>query len=82
MLDFAIEDAISAGFGQVCFVIRKDIEEAFRAEVSQKHAGFIINKNNATASDVLALIKLVSETVYAQTGVRLEPEVRIIGAEG
>lgn len=52
------------------------------AEVSQKHAGFIINKNNATASDVLALIKLVTETVYAQTGVTLEPEVRIIGAEG
>lgn len=41
LLDFAIEDAISAGFGQVCFVIRKDIEEAFRAEVSQKHEGKI-----------------------------------------
>ncbi|MBO4276908.1 MAG: UDP-N-acetylmuramate dehydrogenase [Clostridia bacterium] len=51
------------------------------AEVSQKHAGFIINKNNAAASDVLALIKLVTETVREQTGVTLEPEVRIIGAE-
>ena len=41
LLDFAIEDAIAAGFGQVCFVIRKDIEEAFRAEVSKKHEGKI-----------------------------------------
>ena len=39
LLDFAIEDALAAGFAQVCFVIRKDIEEAFKAEVSQKHEG-------------------------------------------
>ena len=51
------------------------------AEVSEKHAGFIINKNNATASDVLALIKLVTDTVLEKTGVLLEPEVKIIGAE-
>ena len=41
LLDFAIEDAISAGFAQVCFVIRKDIEEEFKAQVSQKHEGKI-----------------------------------------
>lgn len=48
------------------------------AQVSTKHAGFIINKNNASADDVIALIKYVSDTVYDKTGVRLEPEVRII----
>ena len=48
------------------------------AEVSEKHAGFIINKNKATAKDILKLIYTVSDTVYEKTGVRLEPEVRII----
>ena len=41
LLDFAIEDAISAGFEQVVFVIRKDIEAEFKAEVSGKHEGKI-----------------------------------------
>ncbi|MBQ0110044.1 MAG: UDP-N-acetylmuramate dehydrogenase [Clostridiales bacterium] len=48
------------------------------AEVSEKHAGFIINKSNATAADVLSLVKFVSDTVFEKTGVRLEPEIRII----
>ena len=48
------------------------------AEVSEKHAGFIINKSNATATDVLSLVKFVSDTVFEKTGVRLEPEIRII----
>ena len=49
------------------------------AQVSEKHAGFIVKTGEATAADVLALIRRVQDAVEAQTGVRLEPEVRIIG---
>lgn len=49
------------------------------AEVSEKHAGFIINVDNAKAADVLAVIKHVQETVKKDHGVDLETEVRIIG---
>ncbi len=49
------------------------------ARVSLKHTGFIVNEGDATAQDVLDLIKLVQMTVKAKTGVMLEPEVRIIG---
>ncbi len=49
------------------------------AEVSKKHAGFIVNTGDATAKDVLDLIKYVQETVFEKFGVRLEPEVRLIG---
>ena len=49
------------------------------AQVSEKHAGFIINYNNATSTDVTDLLRLVSDTVFEQTGVRLEPEIRVIG---
>jgi len=48
------------------------------AEVSVKHAGFVINTGGATCADVLALIEKIQKTVYASTGVTLEPEVRII----
>ncbi len=48
------------------------------AEVSTLHAGFIINKGNATATDILKLITLVQNTVYDKFGVKLEPEIRII----
>ena len=52
------------------------------AEVSEKHAGFIINKNHATFDDVLHLIGIVQDTVYRAYGVELEPEVKILrGAE-
>ncbi len=51
------------------------------AEVSVKHAGFVINKNNATVEDVLGLIALVQKKVKEETGVTLEPEVRIIKKE-
>jgi len=47
------------------------------AAVSEKHAGFIVNKGNATASDVKELIQTVSQRVYEKSGIRLEPEVRI-----
>ncbi len=45
------------------------------AEVSKKHAGFVINKGNASCSDVLKLIESVKEKVLTEKGVLLEPEV-------
>ncbi|MFG6120523.1 UDP-N-acetylmuramate dehydrogenase [Thalassobacillus sp. B23F22_16] len=51
------------------------------AEVSTKHAGFIVNKNNATTSDYIALIEHVQKTVKEKFGVDLEREVRIIGED-
>lgn len=48
------------------------------AQVSEKHAGFVINRGGATCGDVLAVIESVQETVYQKTGVRLEPEVKIV----
>lgn len=49
------------------------------AQISPLHAGFIINTGNATASDIIDLMEVVRGTVYEQSGVMLEPEVRIIG---
>ncbi len=49
------------------------------AEVSTKHCGFVINKGNATATDIYELIHQVGDKVYSQFGVKLEPEVRMIG---
>jgi len=48
------------------------------ARVSEKHAGFIINYDNATSSDILELIDFVKETVKKEKGVTLTPEVRIL----
>lgn len=47
------------------------------AQVSEKHCGFVVNKGNATAADVLAVINDVQDAVFKHAGVRLEPEVRI-----
>ena len=47
--------------------------------ISEKHAGFIINKGNATATDITDLMVLIQKSVYKKFGVRLEPEVKIIG---
>lgn len=49
------------------------------AQVSQKHAGFVVNTGNATAADILALIAHIQQVVREQTGVELEMEVRILG---
>lgn len=51
------------------------------AEVSQKHSGFVINTGNATAQDVLDVIKHVQDEVKNQFGVELKTEVRIIGED-
>lgn len=47
------------------------------AAVSTKHAGFAVNLGGATAGDVKTLLKSVSDIVYSQSGIRLEPEIRI-----
>lgn len=47
------------------------------AQVSEKHAGFVINKGNATCSDVLNLCKACSDKVFEETGVKLEMEIRV-----
>ena len=49
------------------------------AQVSEKHAGFVINTGGATCADVKELIRQVQERVLAEKGVRLETEVKIIG---
>ena len=51
------------------------------AQVSKKHCGFVVNKGEATAADVLTLIKDVQETVLKQFGVKLEPEVKMNSSE-
>ena len=48
------------------------------AQVSEKHAGFVINRGGATCADILAVIEHVQDTVERVHGVRLEPEVRIL----
>lgn len=48
-----------------------------QAAVSEKHAGFVVNLGGATAADVLATMGLVQDTVEKNSGIRLEPEVRI-----
>lgn len=49
------------------------------AQVSEKHANFIVNAGEATAADIEELIKEVQAAVESKTGVRLQPEVRIVG---
>lgn len=49
------------------------------AEVSTKHAGFIVNTGNATSTDVLNLIKHIQDVIYDKFGVKLETEIKILG---
>ena len=51
------------------------------AQISEKHANFIVNKNKACASDVLALIKRAQEKVKEHYGIELQPEVKFLGFE-
>ena len=51
------------------------------AQVSEKHAGFIVNIGGATASDILELMRQVEQRVFEQFGVHLEPEVHILGED-
>ena len=49
------------------------------AKVSDLHANFIVNENNATANDVVQLIEKIQKTVNDKTGVKLEPELKFVG---
>lgn len=49
------------------------------AQVSEKHAGFVINRGGATCADILKLTEQIKETVLRETGVTLELEVRTLG---
>ena len=51
------------------------------AQVSEKHAGFVINRGSARASDVLELMHEIKKRVYEATGIVLEPEIRILGED-
>lgn len=51
------------------------------AKVSEKHAGFVVNFNDATAKDVIELIKYVKEKVYEKKGIKIEEEIKIIGEQ-
>ena len=52
-----------------------------KAQVSDKHAGFVVNLGNVKAKDILDLIDVVKSTVYSKFGVMLEEEVKILGDE-
>jgi UDP-N-acetylmuramate dehydrogenase len=49
------------------------------AQISEKHAGFLINKGHATAAQIRSLMREVERRVYESSGVRLTPEVELIG---
>ena len=51
------------------------------AQVSQKHAGFIINRGNATSGDVKALVNEIKAKVYEETGVTLQCEIKFVGED-
>ena len=70
------ENYIAAKLIDECGLKGKSIGDA---QVSEKHAGFIINKGNATASDVIKLIDYVVETVKEKTGYEIKREIIIIG---
>lgn len=48
------------------------------AQVSEKHAGFVVNRGGAACADVLELVRQVREQVFRQTGVELEMEVKVL----
>ena len=52
-----------------------------RAQVSQRHANFIVNRGGASAGDVIDLVEQIRKKVNATFGIKLEPEVRIVGEE-
>ena len=49
------------------------------AMISEKHANYIVNTGDATAKDILELLFLTQEKVRKETGVKLEPEVKVVG---
>ena len=51
------------------------------AQVSHKHAGFIVNTGNASANDVMELIAIIKKAAWEQFGVDLQPEIRVVGEQ-
>jgi UDP-N-acetylmuramate dehydrogenase len=49
------------------------------AQISERHANFIVNRGKATAHDILELIALVQEKVWQEKSIKLEPEIRVVG---
>jgi len=72
------EDDYAARLIEACGLKGKRIGGAV---VSEKHANFIINENDATAQDIESLIKLIQQTVEEEQGVMLQPEARIVGEQ-
>ena len=70
------EDYITAKIIDECGLKGKQIGGA---KVSEKHAGFIINENNATSNDILELIDYVQKEVLKQTGKKIKLEIEIVG---
>lgn len=73
-----LPDAPAAKYIEECGLKGKQIG---KAQVSEKHANFIINLGGATASDVYSLINLVKKTVFEKSGINLELEVKLLGFE-
>ena len=72
------EGYITAELIDKCGLKGYNVGEAY---VSEKHAGFIINKGNATAKDVLELIDIVKKKVYEKFNVNIELEIEILGED-
>jgi len=53
-----------------------------KAKISEKHANFIVNLGGATAKDILSLMEIMQKRVLQDTGIRLEPEIKIAGENG
>lgn len=70
------EDYITAKLIDQCGLKGYNIGDAY---VSEKHAGFIVNKGNATACDVLKLIEYVKEEVYKKFNKKIELEIEVLG---
>ena len=51
------------------------------AQVSMKHAGFLVNNNGTSSQDYLMLMRKVQQIVLERAGVSLEPEVKVLGEE-
>jgi UDP-N-acetylmuramate dehydrogenase len=49
------------------------------AMISKKHANFIVNTGGASAKDILALLCMARDTVKRETGIELEPEIKVVG---
>ena len=72
------KDYITAELIDKCNLKGYNIGDAY---ISEKHAGFIVNKGNATAKDVIKLIEIVKEKVYEKFNKKIELEIEILGED-